>query len=91
MTRGESEFEEKRIEAEFTLTFGRVVELALSDLRGTYEYVFRQGYFAGKAAGKREGLGSPITETLSTSPQDASVRETAGAIKELRNGTTTSD
>lgn len=54
MARGETPFEEKRIEAEFTLTFKAVADLCLTDLRGTYEYVFRQAYFAGKAAGKRE-------------------------------------
>lgn len=52
--RGETEFEEKHIEYDFTLVFGKVANLALSDLRGTYEYVYRQAYFAGKAAGKRE-------------------------------------
>lgn len=78
MARGETEFEEKRIEYDFTLVFNKVADLALTDLRGTYEYVYRQAYFAGKAAGKRESLGSPITETIK-SPQDASVRETAGA------------
>lgn len=62
MTRGATEFEEKRIECDFTLVFGKVANLALSDLKSTYEYVYRQAYFAGKAAGKRESLGSPTTE-----------------------------
>ena len=59
MMRGDTAFEEKRIECDFTLVFGKVVNLGLTDLKGTYEYVYRQAYFAGKAAGKRESLGSP--------------------------------
>lgn len=89
MMRGESEFEERRIKCDFTLVFGKAAQLGLSSLSDTYEYVYRQAYFAGKAAGKRQSLGSP-EETLS-SPTDASVRETAGAQKEKQNGITKSD
>src|SRR5688572_5369513 len=90
MLRGETDFEERRILCEFALLFPRIASLGLSSISDTHEYAFRQGYFMGKAAGIRERL-SPITETLTTSPQDASVRETAGANKEQQDGITTSD
>ena len=67
MMRGDTAFEEKRIECEFTLVFGKVANLALSDLRSTYEYVFRQAYFAGKAAGKREQ--SSVAVATNAEPQ----------------------
>jgi hypothetical protein len=90
MDRGESPFEEKRIECEFTLLMNRVSKMSFTTFTESCEYIFRQGYFTGKAAGKRENLGSPTTETR-TSPLDASVRQTAGAQKEKQDGTTTSD
>lgn len=89
MMRGETEFEEARMRCEFELIFKQTAELGIASLKETYEFMFRKAYFTGKAAGKRESLGSP-EETL-MSPQDASVRETAGAQKEQSNGVTESD
>lgn len=91
MPRGETDFEERRIECEFTLLYTNVSKLNFATFKDASEYLFRYGYFTGKAAGKRESLGSFITETLNTSPQNASVRETAGATKENEDGTTKSD
>jgi len=64
MARGETPFEEKRIECDFTLVFKKAADLALTDLMGTYEYVYRQAYFAGKAAGKREQSGVAVATNV---------------------------
>lgn len=90
MPRGETDFEEKRIVCEATLLYTRISKMSFSSFKEAIDYTFRHGYFTGKAAGKRESLGSPTTETENVSI-DASVRETAGAQKELSNGVTTSD
>jgi hypothetical protein len=63
MARGESDFEEKRIECEFTLLMSRVSKMSFATFTESCDYIFRQAYFAGKAAGKRESLGSPTTDT----------------------------
>lgn|SRR6185369_17553039 len=89
MMRGETDFEEKRMVCEFELIFKQTAELGIASLKETYEFLFRKAYFTGKAAGKRESLGSP-EETIK-SPLDASVRETAGAQKEKIDGTIKSD
>jgi hypothetical protein len=91
MARGETPFEEKRIKCDFEAVFKQIANFGMSSLKDTYEYCYRAAFVAGKAAGKRESLGSPPTETLNTSPLNASVRETAGAQKEHRDGTITSD
>jgi len=54
MLRGETVFEEKRIECEFELVFKQTAELALASIKDTYEFLFRKAYFTGKAAGIRE-------------------------------------
>lgn len=54
MPRGETEFEERRIQCDFQLVFKQVADLCLSSLKDTYEIVYRKAYVAGKAAGRRE-------------------------------------
>lgn len=54
MPRGETEFEEKRVQCEFTLNFSRISKMSFSTFKEATEYIFRQGYFTGKAAKERE-------------------------------------
>lgn len=56
MLRGETAFEEKRIECEFTLTFPKIANAIWNDMRSPLEFAFRQGYFTGKAAEKRASV-----------------------------------
>lgn len=48
LPRGETEFEEKRILADFQAVFNQVSELGLASLKDTYEFAYRKAYLAGK-------------------------------------------
>lgn len=73
MPRGSTEFEEKRIACDFQLVFTRISQVGWREFRDPYEYAYRAGFVAGRAAKERE----QGVESISI-PLDASVRETAG-------------
>lgn len=54
MMRGQTDFEERRMQCEFELIFKQTAELGLASMKQTYEFMFRKAYFTGKAAGLRE-------------------------------------
>jgi hypothetical protein len=87
LIRGESEFEEKRIKCDSTLVITKAANSSFDSFSQSMEYVYRQAYFAGKAAGRRE-QGEEFNRELQL---DASVRETAGAQKEKQDGIIKSD
>lgn len=53
MPRGETEFEEARIKADFLAVFKRVSEMGMAALMDTYEYTYRAGRIAGKQDARR--------------------------------------
>jgi hypothetical protein len=53
MPRGSSEFEEKRIQCDFQLVFTRISNIGWKEFKDPYEYAYRAGFVAGKAAGER--------------------------------------
>jgi len=54
MLRGETDFEEKRIECEFELVYSQISKSSFETFKAGCEQIFRKGYFTGKAAGIRE-------------------------------------
>lgn len=61
MPKGETEFEEKRIQCDFQAVFSQISQVGWKAFRDPYEYAYRAGFIAGKS--KRE-LGSPKLPTF---------------------------
>jgi hypothetical protein len=54
MPKGETEFEEKRIQCEYTLIHTRIMKSDWPSFSAAVEYAFRAGYETGKAKERRE-------------------------------------
>lgn len=50
LPRGETEFQEKRIVADFEAVFHRITEMGLASMKDTYEFAYRYGFVAGRNA-----------------------------------------
>jgi len=55
----EKVFEEKRLEVDFLNVFKQLSQMEWHSLIDAHRHTYLKGYEAGKAAGKRESLGSP--------------------------------
>jgi hypothetical protein len=65
--RGETEFEEKKIQCAFTLLYNDVSKMQFATFRQATEFIFRHGFFTGKVAGKRES--SSVAVANNAEPQ----------------------
>lgn len=59
MPKGETEFEERHMAADFILVYKRVNEVFWTNLKNPFEYAYRAGYVAGKMYEQRRKEPNP--------------------------------
>lgn len=60
----ESEFEKRRAEADWELTWAKLSQMRFDSLKESYEYAYKQGRGAGYAAGIRKQLAESYRQPM---------------------------